>query len=103
MAIAAVQAAARRYGVGLKDHDAVMASVAVGVERIAGEIETSRKDGTLADFNAEFQRRRLEAQKRGQRFPTYAPALAKFDRAHHDGGSDRRRGGAIFAKVFGCD
>ena len=40
-----------------------------------------RSTGALADFNAEFRKRRLIAQHTGQYFPTYALALSRLRRA----------------------
>jgi len=78
---AAVMAAARRLDVRLADHATVMARVTGQLGKIRQRVEGSRQTGGLAAFNAEFKRRRMEAQKTGAYFPTYSLALSRLRRA----------------------
>jgi hypothetical protein len=54
-------------------------------------------------FNQEYRRRRLETQRRGERFMDYALATARLRRADHQGGGGRaggdRPGGLRSAQV----
>jgi hypothetical protein len=63
-----VERVAKRAGVPLVDHAAVMAKVGAAVGKIEDRVEASRENGTLAGFNAEYRRRRQEAMKAGRRF-----------------------------------
>jgi hypothetical protein len=44
-------------------------------------IDAMRRDGTLREFNAAFNSRRLAAAARGEGFMTYAVASARLTRA----------------------
>jgi len=101
-AIGQVVGTAERYGVRLSGHDAVLARVGAATQRIADRTENSRVNGTMAAFNSEFRRRRLEAQKTGAKFPTYSVATSRLKRAlaAHAPGAIGEASSDLIARVF---
>jgi hypothetical protein len=53
----------------------------------------AQKSGVLHEFNQEYRRRRLEAQRRGERFMGYAQAKARQRHANRQGGGHWRQAG----------
>jgi len=102
---AAITAAARRLDVRLADHAVVMARVTGQVGKIRQRVEGSRQTGGLSAFNAEFRRRRLEAQRTGVYFPTYGLALSRLRRATaaHAPGASGALPETLLERVFGRD
>jgi hypothetical protein len=62
---ASIMATARRLDVRLNPHDAVMSKIGNAVGHMAAKVEASASNGTLSEFNEQFRRRRLEAQRTG--------------------------------------
>jgi len=73
-----ILAAARALGVTLTDHATVLARTKAAVARIEAGMAWAQRTGPLHEFNQEYRRRRLEAQRRGERFMGYAQATARL-------------------------
>jgi hypothetical protein len=63
-----IPAAARALGVAFTDHATVLARARHAVARIEAGMAWAQRTGVLHEFNQEYRRRRLEAQRRGERF-----------------------------------
>jgi hypothetical protein len=63
-----IPAAARALGVALTDHATVLARAKHAVAKIEAGMAWAQRTGVLHEFNQEYRRRRLEAQRRGERF-----------------------------------
>jgi hypothetical protein len=63
-----IPAGARALGVELTDHATVLARANAAVARIEAGMAWAQRTGVLHEFNQEYCRRRLEAQRRGERF-----------------------------------
>jgi hypothetical protein len=75
---AEVRAAALRLNMTLADHSEVMGRTKLAVDKLASRLDAAQSAGLLKDFNTEFKRRRLEAQRRGRGFMPYNTARAKL-------------------------
>jgi hypothetical protein len=75
-----IEAAARKAGVELADHGAVLARSEAAVAKIQAGLQRAQKSGVLHEFNAEYRRRRLEAARQGRRFMSYRAAKARLQR-----------------------
>ena len=75
-----VEAAARRAGIVLADHAAVLARAEAAVAKIHAGLQRAQQAGVLAEFNQEYKRRRLEAAERGNGFMSYQQAQARLQR-----------------------
>jgi hypothetical protein len=73
-----IPAAARALGVVLTDHATVLARAKGAVARIDAGMAWAQRSGVLHEFNQEYRRRRLEAQRRGERFMGYAQAKERL-------------------------
>jgi len=80
-ATATFPAAARALGVALTDHATVLTRAKAAVARIEAGMAWAQRTGVLHQLNQEYRRRRLEAQRRGERFMGYAQAKARLRRA----------------------
>jgi hypothetical protein len=76
-----IPAAARAHGVALTDHATVLARATAAVAKIEAGMAWAQRTGVLHEFNQEYRRRRLGAQRRGERFMGYAQATARLRRA----------------------
>jgi hypothetical protein len=65
----------------LTDHVTVLARAKAALARIEAGMAWAQRTGVLHEFNQEYRRRRLEAQRRGERFMGYAQATARLRRA----------------------
>jgi hypothetical protein len=74
-----IPAAARELGVPVTDHARVLARAKHAVAKIEAGMAWAQRTGVLHEFNQEYRRRRLEAQRRGERFMGYA--MARLRRA----------------------
>jgi hypothetical protein len=75
-----IETAARKVGVELADHGAVLARSEAAVAKIQAGLQRAQKSGVLHEFNAEYRRRRLEAARQGRRFMSYRAAKARLQR-----------------------
>jgi hypothetical protein len=73
-----IPAAARALGVTLTDHATVLARAKAAVAKIEAGMAWAQRTGVLHEFNQEYRRRRLEAQRRGERFMSYGQAMARL-------------------------
>ena len=67
-----IPAAARALGVALTDHATVPARATAALAGIEARMASAQRTGVLHEFNQEYRRRRLEAQRQGERFMSYA-------------------------------
>jgi hypothetical protein len=67
--------------VALTDHATVLARAKHAVAKIEAGMAWAQRSGVLHEFNQECRRRRLGAQRRGERFMGYAQATARLRRA----------------------
>ena len=74
----AIRTAADRLGVVLTDHVVVLARAAAAVGKLNSRLHAAQQSGALAEFNATYKRRRLEAQAAGKTFMPYAMARARL-------------------------
>jgi hypothetical protein len=68
-----IPAAARALGIALSDHATVLARARHAVAKIEAGMAWAQRSGVLQEFNQESRSRRLEAQRRGERFMGYRP------------------------------
>jgi hypothetical protein len=61
----------------------------------------AQRAGVLREFNQEYRRQRLEAQRRGERFMSYAQATARLRRAITKVAATGSAPGAIVREVCG--
>jgi hypothetical protein len=73
-----VVAAARRLQVPLAEHTAVIAKVTKAMTKINHGLEWARRTGALRSINAEFKRRRLDAERRGDGFMRYGEVVRRL-------------------------
>jgi hypothetical protein len=66
-----IPAAAKTLGILVTEHEVVMARVATAAKKIDAAIQWARRTGGLAEINAEYKRRRVAAEQRGERFIDY--------------------------------
>jgi hypothetical protein len=59
----------------------VLARAKAALAKIEARMAWAQRTGVLHEFNQEYRRRRLEAQRRGERFMGYAQATARLRRA----------------------
>ena len=71
---------ARALGITLTDHATVLVRARAAVVKIEAGMAWAQMTGVLHEFNQEYRRRRLEAQRRGERFMGYAQATARLRR-----------------------
>lgn len=71
---------ARDFGVTLAAHADVIARAEQAVRRLDDRLERAKANGLLKSFNRAFAARRLEARRRGQRFPQYAVCFDRLRR-----------------------
>jgi hypothetical protein len=76
-----VPGAARRLGVALTEHAIVLARAAAASKRIRQTLSEAQGRGDLKFFNAEYKRRRIEAEAVGKCFMSYSQAKAKLHKA----------------------
>jgi hypothetical protein len=76
-----ILAGARELGVPITSHATVLERASAAVQRIREGLSWAQRTGTLAAFNDEFRRRRLQAKAAGHDFMSYAQARAKLQRA----------------------
>jgi hypothetical protein len=80
-----IRAARRRrpdaLAVALTDHATVLARAKHAVAKIEARMAWAQRTGVLHEFNQEYRRRRLESQRRGERFMGYAQATARLRHA----------------------
>jgi hypothetical protein len=76
-----IPAAARALGLVLTHDATILARVQAAVARIEAGMAWAQRSGVLHEFNQEYRRRRLEAQRRGKRFMGYTQATARLRRA----------------------
>lgn len=97
----AITAAARRLKIGLTDYQVGLTRVQGATTRLAEALSDAMADGGLKFFNAEYRRRRQEAQQAGTYFMSYNVARARLQdalaKAAASGGVDAQ----VIAKVFG--
>ena len=96
-----IPAAARELGVAVTDHATVLASAKHAVAKIEAGMAWARRSGVLHEFNQEYPRRRLEAQRRGERLIGYAQAMARLRRAITKVAATGTAPRAIVREVFG--
>jgi hypothetical protein len=77
----APSSARRRIGRALTDHATVLARAEAALARIESAMAWAQRNGVLSEFNREYRRRRLESQRRGERFMGYGQATARLRRA----------------------
>jgi hypothetical protein len=75
-----VEGAARMAGIVLADHATVLARAEAAVAKISTRLDQAQKTGVLHAFNAEYQRRRIEASQQGHGFLSYRQARARLQR-----------------------
>jgi hypothetical protein len=88
-----ITAAARALGVALTEHATVLARAKHAVAKIEAGMAWAQRSGVLHEFNQEYRRRRLEAQRRGERFMGYGQATALLRRDDEVRCHRRRAGG----------
>lgn len=97
----AITAAARRLKIGLTDYQVGLTRVQGATTRLAQALDDAAADGALKFFNAEYRRRRQEAQQAGNYFMSYGVARARLQdalgKAVAGGGADAH----VIAMVFG--
>jgi hypothetical protein len=76
-----IQAVARRLGVALTEHAIVLTRASAAIERIEAALREAQRRGDLKFFNAEYKRRRTEAQAAGKGFMSYGQARARLGKA----------------------
>src|SRR6516165_7552415 len=76
-----IPATACALGIALTDHATVLARAKHAVAKIEAGMAWAQRTGALHEFNREYKRRRLEAQRRGERFMGYAQATARLRHA----------------------
>ncbi len=77
-ATAAITAAAGRLHFRLSDHAAVLARAKAAGAALEDKLSAAQDSGELMAFNAEYARRRREAQARGEKFMGYAEARQRL-------------------------
>jgi hypothetical protein len=92
-----IVATARKLGVTLTEHSTVLARAAAAASRIESAIAQAMDRGDLKFFNAEYKRRRTEAERRGQGFMSYAQARERLVRAIASAAAE---GGTVKAKLI---
>jgi hypothetical protein len=100
----AIEIGAMRLNVRLSDHARTLAKVGAATARIADGIESARLNGTLSAFNEAYRRRRLEAQRNGQRILPYEAALGRLRSALAEHAASRSTGEippSLMRSVFG--
>ena len=75
-----IVALAAKRGVSLTEHAVVVERAKAAMSRISDRLSRVQARGDLKFFNAEFKRRRIEAQARGDKFITYGEARARLQR-----------------------
>jgi hypothetical protein len=75
-----VEAAARRLGIALTPHDVACMRADHRLAMLDQIIETARTSGDLQSFNRTYQRLRIRAASKGQRFMSYGTAQEKLRR-----------------------
>jgi hypothetical protein len=73
-----VEKMATKLGIGLTPHVVMMRRARAATQRLKGEVEAEQLKGALKFFNAEFSRRRREAEARGEVFMGYATAVTRL-------------------------
>jgi hypothetical protein len=66
-----IPAAARALGIVVTEHEVVMARASTAAKKINAALQWACRTGVLADVNAEYKRRRIAAEQRGERFMHY--------------------------------
>jgi hypothetical protein len=92
-----IPAAAKALRVTISDHAMVMTRAAAAAKKIDSAIQWARRNGVLAEVNAEYKRRRIAAEQRGERFMDYAELQRRLARRICPRG--HRRGDAQFPPV----
>jgi len=95
-----VAAAARKLGVAVADHATVLARAEAAVRRINNGVEWARRTGVLAELNAEYKRRRLLAEQRGETFMRYGEMQAKLGRVLAAQVAGSSTTGTLVSQVF---
>jgi hypothetical protein len=75
-----IETAARKAGVELTEHSAVVARAEAAAAKIGTRLAQAQRAGVLREFNDEYRRRRLAAFEKGKGFVSYAQARAKLQR-----------------------
>jgi hypothetical protein len=96
-----IPAGARALGVALTDHATVLARANGAVAKIKAGMAWAQRTGVLHEFNQEYRRRRLEAQRRGEPFMGYGQATARLRRAITKVAATGIAPMAIVREVFG--
>ena len=104
--VAAIEAVALRYPVGLCKHEVVLQRASVSADRIATKITASNGNGALSFFNAAYRERRLAAARDGQRIIPCGVALTRLNRAMADAAAAKATTGVaahagLLRAVFG--
>ena len=88
-----IPAAARALGLVLTHDATVLARAPAVLARIEAGMASAQRTVVLHEFNQEYRRRRLEAQRRGEGFMGYAQAKARLRRAITEVAANRLRPG----------
>jgi hypothetical protein len=95
-----VVGAARRLAVPIAEHAAMLAKVTKAVRKIDAGIEWARRTGALRQINAEYKRRRLEAQREGEVFMDYREVTRRLQCAMADAAAGAPVPRDLVARVF---
>jgi hypothetical protein len=94
-----VAGAAAALGVRLVDHGHAVQRAQESVRRLDARMASAQRAGALAHFNAEYKRRRQQAQAAGRSFMPYKAAQARLRKALVGVAAGDRPG--IIVRVFG--
>jgi hypothetical protein len=74
----AILQAAARLGIVLGEHEVVLARARAAAKELDTRLASANTAGALRFLNHEFRRRRLEAERSGQRFMSYSEAQRRL-------------------------
>jgi hypothetical protein len=76
-----VLSAAQRYGVPAAEHSVAVTRARAALAQIDAGLARAQSSGVLAQVNSEYQRRRLAARARGERFMSYVEVKRRLQKA----------------------